>query len=169
MTTENQTEKGFEDGNDKKSFVILGISSAALFLLTLITVFAIWMMNSNEIKKYNQLAANGLEESGVVKGASTSDPDYLTKIASNLKTSGFVLYGSLENQKTIKQREIFGQAASTIDFVECDPQIKSANSSECVAKGIKIYPTWVSGEKKFEGYHSLPELEKLILDSKTAS
>ena len=120
-------------------------------------------MNNKDVKNYNQIAQS-INQEGTIKGASTADPDYVSKLAESLNASGFVLYGSDSNIKTKKQKDIFSQAISEIDYVECDPQIKSANSAECAAREIKIYPTWVSGDKKFEGYKSLSEIEKMIAE-----
>lgn len=149
--------------NESKSFRLLTISTVLLFVATISIIAAIWVMNQREIRSYNQLASAVPAEDGAVKGASTTDPEYLVKLADSLKSNNFVLYGSEKNNKTQKQKEIFGQAAENIDFVECDPQVESANSLECAANNVKIYPTWAVGERKFEGYKSLSELEKMIV------
>ena len=157
---QENTEKSLKE---KRSVLILSISSILLLLAIAATVSAIWFMNNKDVKTYNQVARS-INEEGAIKGASTADPDYVSKLAESLNASGFVLYGSDSNIKTKKQKDIFSQAISEIDYVECDPQIKSANSAECAAREIKIYPTWVSGDKKFEGYKSLSEIEKMIAE-----
>ena len=162
---ENKNQENNEKlSRGKRSMRILSLSSILLFLAIAVTISAIWFMNNREIKTYNQVAM-GVDEEGVIKGASTTDPEYISKLAESLKVSGFVLYGSDNNIKTKKQKDAFGQAISKIDYVECDPQIKSANSAECAAREIKVYPTWISGDKKFEGYKSLSEIEKMLLES----
>jgi hypothetical protein len=157
-------EKNDELSIERRSVRILSVSSILLFLAIAATVSAIWFMNDKEIRTYNQIA-KGIDEEGAIKGASTTDPEYILKLAQSLKMSGFVLYGSDSNIKTTKQKNVFGQAISEIDYVECDPQIKSANPAECAAREIKIYPTWISRDKKFEGYKSLSEIEKMLLES----
>jgi len=157
---QENTEKSLKE---KRSVRILFISSILLLLAIAATVSAIWFMNNKDVKNYNQIAQS-INQEGTIKGASTADPDYVSKLAESLNASGFVLYGSDSNIKTKKQKDIFSQAISEIDYVECDPQIKSANSAECAAREIKIYPTWVSGDKKFEGYKSLSEIEKMIAE-----
>ena len=158
---QENTEKSLKE---KRSVLVLSISSILLLLATVATVSAIWFMNNKDVKNYNQIAQS-INEEGTIKGASTADPDYVSKLAESLNASGFVLYGSDSNIKTKKQKDIFSQAISEIDYVECDPQIKSANSAECAAREIKIYPTWVSGDKKFEGYKSLSEIEKMLAET----
>lgn len=148
---------------EKHSVRMLSVFSALLFLAIVVTVSAIWFTNNRDFRTYNQVA-QGIDEEGTIKGASTADPDYISKLAQSLKVSGFVLYGSDNNIKTKKQKDVFSQAVSEIDYVECDPQIKSANSAECAAREIRIYPTWVSGDKKFEGYKSLAEIEKMLAE-----
>jgi len=161
---ENKNQENIEKSlKEKRSVRILFISSILLLLAIAATVSAIWFMNNKDVKTYNQVARS-INEEGAIKGASTADPDYVSKLAESLKASGFVLYGSDNNIKTKKQKDVFSQAISGIDYVECDPQIKSANSAECAAREIKIYPTWVSGDKKFEGYKSLSEIEKMIAE-----
>ncbi len=161
---ENKNQENIEKSlKEKRSVRILFISSILLLLAIAATVSAIWFMNNKDVKTYNQVARS-INEEGAIKGASTADPDYVSKLAESLKASGFVLYGSDNNIKTKKQKDVFSQAVSAIDYVECDPQIKSANSAECAAREIKIYPTWVSGDKKFEGYKSLSEIEKMIAE-----
>lgn len=160
----NKNQENIEKSlKEKRSVRILFISSILLLLAIAATVSAIWFMNNKDVKTYNQVARS-INEEGAIKGASTADPDYVSKLAESLKASGFVLYGSDNNIKTKKQKDVFSQAVSAIDYVECDPQIKSANSAECAAREIKIYPTWVSGDKKFEGYKSLSEIEKMIAE-----
>jgi hypothetical protein len=160
----NKNQENIEKSlKEKRSVRILFISSILLLLAIAATVSAIWFMNNKDVKTYNQIAQS-INQEGAIKGASTADPDYVSKLAESLKASGFVLYGSDSNIKTKKQKDVFSQAISGIDYVECDPQIKSANSAECAAREIKIYPTWVSGDKKFEGYKSLSEIEKMIAE-----
>ena len=160
----NKNQENIEKSlKEKRSVRILFISSILLLLAIAATVSAIWFMNNKDVKTYNQVARS-INEEGAIKGASTADPDYVSKLAESLNASGFVLYGSDSNIKTKKQKDVFSQAISGIDYVECDPQIKSANSAECAAREIKIYSTWVSGDKKFEGYKSLSEIEKMIAE-----
>lgn len=150
--------------HEKRSFYVLAVSSVLLFVITATVISAIWVMNNREIKTYNQLATGNNSEEGLIRGANTTDPEYLLELVANLNRYEFVLYGSDNNIKTLKQKELFGQAVGEIDYVECDSQIKSANSAECLARDIKNYPTWVSGDQKFEGYKSLQELEEIILE-----
>jgi hypothetical protein len=162
---ENKNQVNIEKSpKESRSVRILSIATFLLFAATVIVISAMWVMNNREIKTYNQVV-KGIDEEGAIKGVSTSDSEYVSNLADSLNIAGFVLYGSDSNNTTNKQKEVFGQAILEIDYVECDPQIKSANSAECVARDIKIYPTWISGDKKFEGYKSLAEIEKMLLEA----
>jgi len=157
--------KDNQDSTDreKKEIKILSISISAIFVVLFFAVAGIWYTAKNEQKTYDNLVQSTIGESGRVLGALIEDPEFLTKLASNLKAAGFVLYGSNGDEKTEKQKEVFGQAYSSLDYVECNPQVKNSNALECVARGIEKYPTWVSGDKLYPGYKSPTELEEILL------
>lgn len=156
---EDQFEK---DVNQKsKSVTFLWVAALVLFLACAAVVAGLWM-SYNKDSADRQLALSNNIESGDVLGTSTEDLDYLVQLAENLKTDGVVLYGYDGNQGTKKQLSIFGQAITSLDYVECNSGSYHANADECVAKGIDQYPTWVRGEEKMIGYKTLSDLENIL-------
>jgi len=93
--------------------------------------------------------------------SSTGDASYLEKLARHLTASGMILYGAYWDQDTNSQKEIFGDAARLIDYVECDQAGTDPNPDECVAQNILIYPTWIYKEQQYNHLQSLADLAKI--------
>lgn len=145
----------------KKSDLMLKVTTLVVAVALIAVVALLWLnfrKNSNII---GDVALNDSED-GQVLGASTEDPSYLADLAATLKADGFILYGSGSDNLTKKQKEVFGQGFSLLDYVECDPGTENSNPQECAAKGINQYPTWVRGDQKFSGYKSLSEIKGLL-------
>lgn len=87
--------------------------------------------------------------------------DYLSKFAKYLNDNGMVLYGSFQSPDSIKQKEVFGESANLLDYVECDASGQNANTDECIGRGIDTYPTWLFEGKQYKGIQSLSELAKI--------
>jgi hypothetical protein len=45
--------------------------------------------------------------------------------------------------------------------VECDPRGVGARPDLCDQVGVRKYPTWVIGGRKYEGVMALPDLARL--------
>lgn len=100
---------------------------------------------------------------GQVAGATTIDnSDYLTRLAKNLTEKDVVLYGSYQSAELKQQKDLFGNAASYLNYVECDAAGPNSNPDECIGQNIKIYPTWIYAGKSYTGIQSLSDLAKLI-------
>jgi len=97
-----------------------------------------------------------------VAGVQSDKPDYLERLAKTLAEKGMVFYGSLQSSDSVKQKELFGQSASFLDYVECDASGENAYPEECVAKEITVYPTWVYQNQKYEGIQKLSDLAKVV-------
>jgi len=165
MTSEKDGKK-IEDNKkediqrENRSLTILSILAIVVFIALASTLLGLWFSTENDKKKNQEIAL--VSENGIIKGTSTADPQYLANLADSLKNAGFILYGSGSDSNTKRQKEIFGQAFTALDYVECDPGTENSNPQECVAKGIDKYPTWVRVDQKFSGYKSLDELEGLL-------
>ncbi|MCX6810960.1 MAG: hypothetical protein NTY30_04520 [Candidatus Berkelbacteria bacterium] len=161
--TETMTEKQFnkEVNSSSKSLIFLWVTTLVLFLASTAVILGLWMSFKNDRIKTN-LAILDSAESGEVMGTTTKDPNYLINLAENLKAKGIIVYGFDNNQETKRQLAIFGQAVTSIDYVECNSQSAHSNADECVARVIDQYPTWVEGEQKFVGYKTLEDLEKIL-------
>jgi len=165
MATDENDKNKKDAGVEKRSLTVLSISAAVVFVALVSVIFGLWFMMYNDRKKNQEIAVRETSESGIVKGASTEDPQYLANLVDDLKSAGFILYGSSSDVNVQRQREIFGQAAAGLDYVECDPGAENSNPQECVAKGIDKHPTWVHEEARFPGYKSLADLEELLLSN----
>ncbi len=159
MTTEEEFSKSVKKSS--KSLTALWVAVAVLFLASAAVIAGLWVSFRKE-KIGNNLASVNNTESGEVMGATTEDPDYLSNLVANLKTTGVIAYGFNSNAETKRQLAIFGQAISNLDYVECDSQVANSNPDECIARGISDYPTWVKGDQKFVGFKTLEDLEKIL-------
>ena len=157
---EKSPEKG-DQGGVKSSDTMLKVATLVVAVALIAVVALLWLNYRRDLRGLTNIALDN-SENGQVLGASTQNPDYLANLAISLKNAGYILYGSSSDTNTKRQKDIFGQGFSDIDYVECDQGVVNSNSQECVAKGIDIYPTWVQTDKKFPGYKSLNELEKLL-------
>lgn len=87
-----------------------------------------------------------------------ADGQALEQLAQCLTDKGVKMYGATWCAHCKKQKEMFGDAFSKIDYVECaDPVNPQAQTKECEDAGITSYPTWhfslgdrVTGEMSLE-------------------
>ena len=49
-----------------------------------------------------------------------------------------------------------------VPYLECDENGKNSRRSECVAAGVKGYPTWQVDGKLFPGEKDLGEIEEML-------
>lgn len=68
------------------------------------------------------------------------------------------MYGAYWCPHCTRQKELFGSAVQTINYVECDPRGPNPQPNLCREAGIKGYPTWEINGKFFVGVQSLEEL-----------
>lgn len=145
-----------------KSVTFLWVAALVLLLACAAVIVGLWMSTKNDQNKSQMAVVTGVE-SGDVMGATTRDPEYLTNLAQNLAANGVVLYGFDGDRETKRQLAIFGQAITSLDYVECNSESAHANSDECVAKGVEDYPTWAKGDEKTVGFKSLEALEQMLV------
>lgn len=87
--------------------------------------------------------------------------DYATGLAKHLTATGVKLYGAYWCPHCTDQKQLFGKAASLLPYVECDPRSAVGQSSVCVAREIRAFPTWEIAGQKIEGILSLEQLARL--------
>ena len=76
-----------------------------------------------------------------------------------LADSGTIFYGAFWCPHCQSQKELFGDSADLLPYVECDANGKNANPAACNAAGIKTYPTWILPDGTIEtGTKSLEQL-----------
>ncbi|MDS3862012.1 thioredoxin domain-containing protein [Thermosynechococcaceae cyanobacterium BACA0444] len=79
---------------------------------------------------------------------------YLNKI-------GVKMYGAYWCPHCKHQKELFGAAASQLNYIECDPTGDNAQPQLCQKAQIKGYPTWEINGKLYPGQRTLQQLAEL--------
>lgn len=87
-------------------------------------------------------------------GDKTVDPRH--KLASCLEKSGMVLHGTDWCSWCTKQKEKFGPASSNVPYFDCTRKDgRRGFSDECLAKGIRVVPSWVAADGIVNPYHTI--------------
>ena len=76
--------------------------------------------------------------------------------ASCLTDAGLKMYGTEWCGYCKKQKELFGDAFSNIDYIDCDE-----NRDVCVEEGIQGYPTWKFNGQAYPGVQQFETLSEL--------
>jgi|SRR5919199_3973265 thiol-disulfide isomerase/thioredoxin len=83
-------------------------------------------------------------------------------LASHLKQIGAKFYGTFWCPYCKQQKEMFSQQAfSQINYIECDPQGKNAQTDLCEKANIESFPTWEIKGRLYKGLKSWDELADL--------
>ncbi|MFH1174062.1 MAG: peptidylprolyl isomerase [archaeon] len=84
------------------------------------------------------------------------------KLAACLTAQGAKMYGAYWCGHCANQKELFGDAAQDMPYVECaiaeNPQ---EQTDACKEAGISGYPTWIINGQKYEGEQSLESLKSI--------
>ena len=87
--------------------------------------------------------------------------EQLETLAKCLSEKGAKFYGSSGCGWCKKQKEVFGEAAQYLPYIECVDEETRKMTSQCQEAGIQGYPTWeFFGEKK-SGFKTPEELSQL--------
>lgn len=68
------------------------------------------------------------------------------------------MYGAYWCPHCADQKAMFGEAVSTINYVECDPEGDNAQPQLCIDEGIEGFPSWKINGELYPGVHSLEQL-----------
>jgi glutaredoxin len=79
----------------------------------------------------------------------------------HLKAQGVKMYGADWCGFCDRQKELFGEAFSEIDYIECDPSGANAQPKVCEQANIQVYPTWEINGRFFQGLKTPEELALL--------
>lgn len=71
------------------------------------------------------------------------------------------MYGAFWCPHCADQKELFGDAAKALPYIECDAQGDIPQPQLCQEKDIQGYPTWEINGEFYPGVRSLAELAKL--------
>lgn len=134
-----------------------------LIVITIVVLLALlltFFLGKKQEQKESDLSARSSE--GVVAGVKTEKSgDYVERLARFMAENGMVLYGSYQSTDTKKQKDLFGDSAKYLDYVECDASGPNANPDECISQKIDIYPTWLYQGKQYVGIKSLGEIAEI--------
>lgn len=96
-------------------------------------------------------------EPSVPNSPNTPSPSGVEKLAKCLKDKGAKFYGTSTCPHCNSQKQMFGDAAKFLPYIEC-----SGSAKACVDAGVNAYPTWVfSDGTKYSG-----ELTPELLEAK---
>lgn len=85
------------------------------------------------------------------------DVERKVELAKCLTEKGVKMYGATTCSACITQKNMFGTAIEFIDVVECDQE----GQQECTDMAIKVTPTWIINNIKYDGVLSLEGLAEL--------
>ncbi len=85
----------------------------------------------------------------------------LETLAKCLSKSGAKFYGTYWCGWCNKQKEIFGEVAQYLPYIECAKAETRELTPECQKAGITGFPTWEFNGQKNPGFKTLEELAKL--------
>ncbi len=89
----------------------------------------------------------------------------LPALARCLSERGVVYYGSATCSACRNQKEAFGDAFAGVVEVECHPNTRGNEVERCLARGIRVTPTWLIEEagverSRLEGARSPEDLAR---------
>jgi uncharacterized membrane protein len=97
----------------------------------------------------------------VFAGAAAPATPYQQALAQHLANSGATFYGAFWCPHCQEQKALFGGAAGSLPYVECDPKGVNAQTARCEGANVRVFPTWVIGAERREGVLSLEELARV--------
>ena len=151
------------------------IKTTCLYCITSATIVtSMWFLNlfGREWEDRGNLIFTGLIVGSIVlvgtlgifavqnKTAAVSQT-YTGRLAQHLTSSGAKMYGAFWCPHCREQKELFGDAAKQVPYVECDPRGEEPQEQLCRSKNIKGFPTWEISGKMHEGRQTLDELANL--------
>lgn len=88
-------------------------------------------------------------------------PEKLEALAKCLSETGAKFYGAFWCGWCNKQKELFGEAAQHLPYVECSDEETRQMLPECQQAGVTSFPTWEFEGEKVSGFKDLEGLAKL--------
>ncbi|MFN4269319.1 MAG: hypothetical protein ACK4HN_02345 [Thermosynechococcus sp.] len=97
----------------------------------------------------------------MVMAQGTSQTISPQRLANHLKKINAKMYGAYWCPACMKQKELFGSAFKTINYIECDARGTNGQPELCKQANIRAYPTWEIKGKRYEGVYPLEGLAQL--------
>ena len=82
-------------------------------------------------------------------------------LARHLRAIDARMYGAYWCPYCSRQEDLFGNAFSEINYIECDPRGENAQPQLCRSASVQGYPTWEINGQFYPGMRSLQELANL--------
>lgn len=103
-------------------------------------------------------AVTSTDEGTASSDTSAESTSAQQELANHLNDVNATMYGAYWCPHCTDQKAMFGEAVSTINYVECDPEGENAQPQMCTDKGIEGFPTWEINGELYPGVHSLEQL-----------
>jgi glutaredoxin len=68
------------------------------------------------------------------------------------------MYGTYWCPYCTKQKQLFGEAISEVQYVECDPRGDNASPELCESFGVRSFPTWQINGQSYSGSRDLKDI-----------
>jgi hypothetical protein len=105
------------------------------------------------------ISAIGIDCTSLVKPATAQTA---ASLAYHLKQAGAKMYGGSWCPSTRRQAQLFGNAFSQVQYIECFPNGRDGEfNSQCGRAAIGSVPTWVIGGRSYSGMMSIEQLANL--------
>jgi hypothetical protein len=89
----------------------------------------------------------------------SATPAQLDEFARCMTRNGAKFYGASWCTHCREQKDMFGESAQYVNYVECSPPGSQGQEKVCTDADVQAYPTWeFAGGKKEEGVQSLESL-----------
>lgn len=125
-----------------------------------VSVILLILTTSCSSSKQSQDSSLGSKSSNATE-VTASSPAKIA-LASHLKQTGAIFYGTYWCQYCTKQKQLFGQqAVDKLNYVECDPNGPNPQPDLCQKANINALPTWEIKGQQYPGVLSLQELAEL--------
>ena len=130
--------------------------------IVVIAGLGIIFLSSNRVSDSVKVATEEDTNQDILEEDLEPSDAWIEGLSIALREKGAVLYGQYNCGHCIDQKELFGQYADNLDYVECSPEGENANNDECTAKEITGTPTWIYQGEKLVGKQTLEKLAELI-------
>lgn len=95
-------------------------------------------------------------------GVTPTIPDtYTARLAQHLTKSGAQFFGAYWCSACATQKQLFGNDARFLPYVECDARGTNPQPARCQAANVRVYPTWIIRGAVYEGVQPLETLARL--------
>ncbi|QSR84454.1 vitamin K epoxide reductase family protein [Methylacidimicrobium sp. B4] len=100
----------------------------------------------------SSLRREGAARAAMVAQQEGEDLAWLEALATHLTKSGAKFYGATWCNHCRLQRALFGKAEALLPFVDCAPEGRGGPmAAPCQEMGVRTFPTWTIGNRKYEG------------------